>query len=92
MPANATPAAHAAQRLTTTHHQSTPLAGGAPSATAKLGQVRSQLRTVARDVQIAEGRLLDFDTAEHVQRALHAACRELERITITVAALERRAR
>ncbi len=62
----------------------------ATPATAKLERARASLRNVARDVQVTEGRLLDFETADAMQRALCATLRTLEELTITVAVMERR--
>jgi len=56
----------------------------------KLESVRERVRTVARAVQVTEGRLLDFDTADDIMRALHTAARELEELTVTVAVMQRR--
>ena len=62
-----------------------------PTATVeKLERARASLRNVSRDVQVIEGRLLDFETADAMQRALCAALRTLEELTITVAVMERR--
>jgi hypothetical protein len=60
-------------------------------ATQKLERARLALRTVSRDVQVTEGRLLDFETADAMQRTLNATMRELEELTLTVAVMERRA-
>jgi 3-dehydroquinate synthase class II len=57
----------------------------------KLERARVALRTVSRDVQVTEGRLLDFETADEMQRTLNACLRELEELTLTVAVMERRA-
>jgi hypothetical protein len=62
----------------------------ATPATAKLERARASLRNVSRDVQVTEGRLLDFETADAMQRALHAMLRTLEELTITISVLERR--
>jgi len=62
----------------------------ATPATQKLERARLALRNIARDVQVTEGRLLDFATADAMQRALHATLRTLEELTITVAVMERR--
>jgi len=62
----------------------------ATPATAKLERARVALRHVSRDVQVTEGRLLDFETADAMQRALCACLRTLEELTITVAVMERR--
>ncbi len=62
-----------------------------PTATVeKLERARLALRNVSRDVQVTEGRLLDFETADAMQRALHACLRELEELTLTVAVMERK--
>jgi len=58
----------------------------------KLERVRGRVRTVTRAVQTTEGRLLDFDTADDIMRALHTAARELEELTITLAVMERTGR
>jgi len=57
----------------------------------KLERVRERVRVVTRAVQVTEGRLLDFDTADDIMRALHTAARELEELTVTVAVMQRRA-
>ncbi len=59
-------------------------------ATEKLERARASLSRVARDVQTTEGRLLDFGTADEMQRALHATLRTLDELTVTVAVMERR--
>ena len=56
----------------------------------KLERVRERVRVVTRAVQTTEGRLLDFDTADDIMRALHTAARELEELTVTVAVMQRR--
>ena len=56
----------------------------------KLERVRGRVRTVTRAVQTTEGRLLDFDTADDIMRALHTAARELEELTVTFAVMQRR--
>ncbi len=56
----------------------------------KLERVRERVRTVTRAVQTTEGRLLDFDTADDIMRALHTAARELEELTVTFAVMQRR--
>ncbi len=56
----------------------------------KLERVRGRVRTVTRAVQVTEGRLLDFDTADDIMRALHTAARELEELTLTIAVMSRR--
>jgi hypothetical protein len=62
----------------------------APTPAQKLERVRGRVRTVSRAVQTTEGRLLDFDTADDIMRALHTAARELEELAITVAVMQRR--
>ena len=56
----------------------------------KLEQVRERVRVVTRAVQVTEGRLLDFDTADDIMRALHTAARELEELIVTVAVMQRK--
>ncbi len=56
----------------------------------KLERVRERVRTVTRAVQVTEGRLLDFDTADDIMRALHTAARELEELTLHLAVISRR--
>jgi hypothetical protein len=58
---------------------------------AKLEAVRVQLRLVQRDIQAVEGRFLDFDSADALQRLLHHSIRQLEAVTLQVAVMERRA-
>ena len=52
-------------------------------------RVRRSLRSVRRDVEIYEGRLLDCATAEEMQRTLAAAVRELDALTCALAVRER---
>jgi hypothetical protein len=56
----------------------------------KLERVRERVRVVTRAVQTTEGRLLDFDTADDIMRALHTAARELEELTLTIAVMQKR--
>ncbi|MBA3320117.1 MAG: hypothetical protein H0T45_01545 [Pyrinomonadaceae bacterium] len=42
--------------------------------------------------QTAEGRWLDYATADEMQRALHATLRDLEQLTLTLAVMERQVR
>ena len=56
----------------------------------KLEQVRERVRVVTRAVQVTEGRLLDFDTADDIMRALHTAARELEELTLHLAVISRK--
>jgi len=58
----------------------------------KLERARTQIKRVARDVQTTEGRLLDYETADEMQRALHATLRELEQLTLTLAVMQRQVR
>jgi len=55
----------------------------------KLEQVRERVRVVTRAVQTTEGRLLDFDTADDIMRALHTVARELEELTLHLAVMSR---
>ena len=63
-----------------------------PDATQRLQHARQRLRFALRSVAATEGRLLDFETAEEIGRALSAASRDLEELTLHVAAMERRTR
>ena len=56
----------------------------------KLERARTQIKRVARDVQTTEGRLLDYTTADEMQRALQATLRELDALTLTLAVMQRR--
>jgi hypothetical protein len=56
----------------------------------KLERVRERVRVVTRAVQVTEGRLLDFDTADDIMRALHTAARELEELALHLAVMQRR--
>jgi hypothetical protein len=56
----------------------------------KLERVRGRVRTVTRAVQVTEGRLLDFDTADDIMSALHTAARELEELALHLAVMQRR--
>jgi hypothetical protein len=58
----------------------------------KLERARTQIKRVARDVQVTEGRLLDYETADEMQRALHATLRDLDALTITLAVMQRQVR
>ena len=62
-----------------------------PPAAQKLEHARQRLRFALRSVSINEGRLLDFETAEELNRTLSAVYRDLEEVQITVAVMERRA-
>ena len=56
----------------------------------RLEQVRSRIRSVSRNITIAEGRLLDFESAEDMERTLSTALRELKSLQITVAVMSRK--
>jgi hypothetical protein len=72
----------------TTQHTPAPK----PSAAQKLEHARQRIRFAQRSVTASEGRLLDFDTAEEINRALVAVARDLEEVQITVAVMERKVR
>jgi len=59
---------------------------------ARVERARTQIKRVARDVQTTEGRLLDYETADEMQRALHATLRDLDALTITLAVMQRQVR
>jgi hypothetical protein len=58
--------------------------------TRKLEHTRAEVRRAQENVQSSEGRFLDFSTAEAIQRALVAANRNLQELTLQVACLERK--
>ncbi len=62
-----------------------------PDATQKLESARSRVRAVLRDIQITEGRFLDFDTAEDISRTLFTVMRDLEAVQLQVAVMQRKA-
>lgn len=61
-----------------------------PTAAQKLEQARQRIRQAARQIQVSEGRTLDFETAEDIQRTLHTALRVLQELTITLAVMQRK--
>ncbi len=61
-----------------------------PDATQQLESARSRVRTVLRDIQIAEGRFLDFATAEDISRTLSTVMRDLEAVQLQVAVMSRK--
>jgi hypothetical protein len=62
----------------------------ADSLTAKLATTRAEVRRAIVDVQASEGRFLDYATADGIMRALVAANRNLQELTLQVACLERK--
>ncbi len=58
--------------------------------TQKIERTRAEVRRAITDVQAVEGRFLDFETAEAIQRALSSAARNLQELTLQVACLERK--
>ncbi len=58
--------------------------------TRKLERTRAEVRRAQENVQASEGRFLDFSTAEAIQRALVAAARNLQELTLQVAVMERK--
>ncbi len=56
----------------------------------KLMRSRERLSHVARDVRMSEGRLLDYEAAEYIARALVTTVRELDEARMSVAVMERR--
>ena len=63
-----------------------------PDASQRLEHARQRIRFAQRSVTASEGRLLDFETAEEIHRALVAVSRDLEEVQIAVSMMERRAR
>ena len=58
--------------------------------TARLERARDRIREVSRTITISEGRLLDFESADEMQRTLSAVLRELQELTITLSVMQRR--
>jgi len=58
--------------------------------TRKLEHTRAEVRRAQENVQASEGRFLDYATAEAIQRALVAANRNLQELTLQVAVMERK--
>ncbi len=58
--------------------------------THKLERTRAEVRRAITDVQAVEGRFLDYETADMLQRTLSSAARNLEELTLQVAVLERK--
>lgn len=63
---------------------------GRPTPAQRLEAARTRLRAVSRHVTSTEGRLLDYETADEIQRALHTTLREMEELTLQLAVRERR--
>ena len=65
----------------------------APTAPAhqKLEFIRDRLRFIARSITAHEGRLLDYQTADEITRALVLAQRELDDMRLKIAVWQRRA-
>ena len=72
----------------TTPHLPAPKADAAQ----KLDHARQRLRFAQRSVTASEGRLLDFETADEISRALSSVSRDLEQILLQVTVMERRVR
>ncbi len=60
------------------------------STAVRLYRAKQILCAVARQVSFTEGRLLDFETADEITRALDSAARDMEALALTVAVMERR--
>ncbi len=58
----------------------------------KIEHTRAEVRRAITDVQAVEGRFLDYETADMLQRTLSSAARHLEELTITFACMERKVR
>ncbi len=59
--------------------------------TQKLERTRAEVRRACADVQAVEGRFLDYETAEAIQRSLITAARSLQELTGQIAVMGRRA-
>ncbi len=62
------------------------------SLTQKIERTRAEVRRAITDVQVVEGRFLDFETADSLQRTLVSAARNLQELTVSVTVLERKAK
>ncbi len=58
--------------------------------TRKIEHTRAEVRRAQENVQASEGRFLDYETADALQRALSIAARNLQELTLQVACLERK--
>ena len=58
--------------------------------TQKLERTRADVRRVIVDVQASEGRFLDYETADVIQRTLSSTARNLQELTVQVAVMERK--
>ncbi len=56
---------------------------------ARLERARLSIRNATREVEVTEGRFLDYETADNIMRALHGVARELEALTVTLAVMQR---
>ena len=63
-----------------------------PGSSQKLEHARQRIRFAQRSVTASEGRLRDYETAEEINRALAAASRDLEQLSIQVSVMERKVR
>ncbi len=72
------------------NHIPTQAAAAQQSATDRLRHIQDRVRSVQRGISFSEGRLLDFDSAEDLQRTLNSAMRDLEQLTLTVAVMQRK--
>ena len=61
-----------------------------PDATQQLENARIRVRAVMRDIQITEGRFLDFATAEDISRTLSTVMRDLEAVQLQFAVMSRK--
>ena len=60
-----------------------------PTIKEKLDAARERVKTAIKAVSVNEGRLLDFETADSINRTLSNALRDLETATINVAIMPR---
>jgi hypothetical protein len=56
----------------------------------KIERTRAEVRRAITDVQASEGRFLDYETADMLQRTLFDAARNLQELTLQVAYMERK--
>jgi hypothetical protein len=80
------------QRITNQRTRAQGLTTTSETIAQKIERTRTEVRRAITDVQAVEGRFLDFETADALQRTLVSAARHLEELTITLAVMERKVR
>jgi hypothetical protein len=80
------------QRITNQRTRAQGLTTTSETIAQKIERTRAEVRRAITDVQASEGRFLDYETADMLQRTLSSAARHLEELTITFACMERKVR